>query len=373
MRRSRVASAARAIAVLLVLSLAVLAWAISHNGAPAPTPKLAPDEPTMRALVYRQYGSPEVLRVESVAKPTPAANELLIKVGAAAINPLDWHYMRGTPYVVRLQSGLGHPRRVGLGVDFAGTVAAVGPQITHFKVGDQIFGTANGSVAEYAVSTEVGLARKPGNLSFAQAAAVPVAALTALQGLRDHAHLQPGQKILINGASGGVGTFAVQLAKYFGAVVTGVCSTRNLELVRSLGADHVIDYTQRDFTRGSERYDVIFDAVGNPGLLAVRHALQPHGMFLLVGGQSDNHWLGGLIRPLEALLISPFVSQHYAFFIADANRTADLESLRDLLQAGKLKPVIDRQYSLNEAPAAMRYLEAGHARGKVVIAVQDPH
>ena len=281
--------------------------------------------------------------------------------------------MRGTPYVVRLQAGLGHPRYIGLGVDFAGTVEAVGPQISHFKVGDEIFGTANGSRGSICGLDRGGLARKPSNLTFAQAAAVPVAALTALQALRDHAHVQPGQKVLINGASGGVGTFAVQLAKHFGAEVTGVCSTRNLELVRSLGADHVIDYTQRDFTRGSERYDVIFDAVGNPGLLAARHALKPHGIFMLVGGQSDDRWLGGLTRPLEAMLISPFVSQRYLFFIADANRTSDLEWLRDLLQAGKLKPVIDRQYSLSEAPAAMRYLEAGHARGKVVVAVQDTH
>lgn len=370
MRRSRLASVGRTIAVLAVLLVAVLAWAISHDGPPAPTAKLAPGAATMRALVYRQYGSPDVLRIESVAKPTPAANQLLIKVEAAAINPLDWHFMRGTPYLVRLQAGLGHPRHIGLGVDFAGTVAAVGPQISHFKVGDEIFGTANGSVAQYAVSTEVGLARKPSNLTFAQAAAVPVAALTALQALRDHAHVQPGQKVLINGASGGVGTFAVQLAKHFGAEVTAVCSTRNLALVRSLGADHVIDYSQRDFTRGSERYDVIFDAVGNPGLLAVRQVLQPHGIVLLIGGQSDDRWLGGLIRPLEAMLIAPFVSQRYVFFIADANQTSDLEWLRDLLQAGKLNPVIDRQYAFSEAPAAMRYLEAGHARGKVVVAVQ---
>jgi len=368
-RRSRFASAARTIAVLLVLSLALLAWAVSRNGAPAPTPTLAPDAVSMRALVHRQYGSPALLRLERIAKPVPTSDQLLIRVRAAAVNPLDWHLMRGTPYVVRLQAGLGHPRDVGVGVDFAGTVEATGARVSHFKIGDQIFGTANGSLAEYAVSTEVGLARKPDNLTFEQAAAVPVAAITALQGLRDHAHVQPGQKILINGASGGVGTFAVQLAKYFGAEVTGVCSTRNVALVRSIGADHVIDYTHDDFTQSGERYDVIFDAVGNPGLLAVRQVLKPHGILVLVGAQSNDPWLGGLIRPLEAMLISPFVSQRYAFFVADANQTSDLEWLRDLLQAGKLKPVIDRQYSLSEAAEAMRYLEAGHARGKVVVAV----
>jgi NADPH:quinone reductase-like Zn-dependent oxidoreductase len=370
MPRSRLVSAARILAVMLVLCLAVLAYALSHDGAPPPTPALAPGAVSMRALVHRQYGSPAVLRLERIARPTPAADQLLIHVQAAALNPLDWHYMRGTPYLVRLQAGLGHPRNIGVGVDFAGTVEAIGPRTSHFKIGDEIFGTADGSVAEYAVSTEVGLARKPDNLTFEQAAAVPVAAFTALQGLRDHGQVQPGQKVLINGASGGVGTFAVQLAKIFGAEVTAVCSTRNVELVRSIGADHVIDYTHDDLMQSGERYDVIFDAVGNPGLLAVRRVLKPHGILVLVGAQSDGRWLGGLVRPLAALLVSPFVSQRYAFFIANSSRTSDIEWLRDQLQAGKLKPVIDRQYALSEGAEAMRYLEAGHAHGKVVIAVQ---
>ena len=355
---------------LVVLLLAVLAWVVSYDGAPAPTATLAPNAITMRALVRRQYGSPAVLQIERIARPTPAADQLLIKVQAAALNPLDWHYLRGTPYLVRASAGIGHPHSVGLGADFSGTVAAVGSQISHFKIGDEIFGTANGTLAEYAVSTEAGLARKPSNVTFAQAAAVPVAAFTALQGLRDHAHLQPGQQVLINGASGGVGTFAVQLAKYFGAEVTGVCSTRNLALVRSLGADHVIDYTHSDFTQSSERYDVIFDAIGNHGLLVTGRTLKPHGILVIVGTQSNDPWLDGLSRPLKALLLSPFVRQRYVAFIADANRTADLEWLGNLMQAGKLKSVIDREYPLSEAPAAMSYLEAGHARGKIVVSVQ---
>jgi NADPH:quinone reductase-like Zn-dependent oxidoreductase len=365
------AKSGAALALVLVLGLLALAFTVAHDSAPAPAQALPAAAVPMKAVVHRQYGSPDVVKLEQLARPTPKDDELLIRVRAAAINPLDWHYMRGTPYVVRLIAGLGRPRpnRIQLGVDFAGTVEAVGKKVTQFKVGDDLFGTAYGSLAEYTVSTEVGLALKPSNMTFEQAAAVPVAALTALQGLREIGELQPGQKVLINGASGGVGTFAVQLAKYLGAKVTGVCSTRNLELVRSIGADHVIDYTHSDYTQGAERYDLIFDTVGNHGLLASVRALTPQGTLVIAGTQSNDPWLGGLARPLRARLIAPFVKQRLVTFLADANKTTDVDLLRDLLQDGKLKPVIDREYSLSQAPEAIRYLEAGHARGKVVIRI----
>jgi NADPH:quinone reductase-like Zn-dependent oxidoreductase len=356
--------------VLVVLGLAVLAYAISHDSAPAPVPPLRSNAVRMQAIVYRQYGSPEVLQLEAIEKPTPAADELLIKVHDASLNPYDWHYMRGEPYVMRLATGLGRPKSTRLGVDFSGTVEAVGAEVRQFKVGDEIFGAANGALAQYVTSTEVGLALKPTNMTFAQAAAVPIAAVTALQGLRDKGQLKPGQKVLINGASGGVGTFAVQIAKALGADVTGVCSTRNLELVRSIGADHVIDYTREDFTKGSQIYDLIFDTIGNHALLDSRRVLTRHGIFVVVGAQSNDPWLGPLTSQLKALAISPFVSQKVGMLMANANSNDDLNTLRDLMQAGKLTPVIDRQYPLNETPAAMRYLEQGHARGKVIVSIE---
>jgi NADPH:quinone reductase-like Zn-dependent oxidoreductase len=358
------------IAVLVVAALAALAFALSHNSAPAPAPLLSSDAIRMQAIVYRQYGSPDVLKLEDVAKPTPAHNELLIKVRAASVNPLDWHFMRGTPYVMRMQVGMGRPKFARLGVDFSGTVEAVGKDIKLFKIGDEIFGTADGALAEYVTSTEVGLALKPANMTFQQAASVPIAGLTALQGLRDQGNIQPGQRVLINGASGGVGTFAVQIAKSLGAEVTGVCSTGNVEMVRSIGADHVIDYTKEDYTKGTQRYDVIFDTVGNHALLDHRQVLGPHGILIIVGAPSDDPWIGPLARFLKAFVISPFVSQKFVSFLADPNKTDDLSTLRELMLAGRLVPVIDRQYSLSEVPAAMRYLEKGHARGKLVISLE---
>jgi NADPH:quinone reductase-like Zn-dependent oxidoreductase len=356
-----------AIVVLLVVALLALALVLSHDSGPAPAPVLPSDAVRMKAIVYRQYGSPDVLKLEEVAKPTPAHNELLIKVHAASINPLEWHFMRGTPYLVRIQAGIGRPKFTRLGVDFSGTVEAAGKDVKLFKPGDAIFGTADGALAEYVTSTEVGLALKATNMSFQQSAAVPIAGLTALQGLRDAGQIRPGQKILINGASGGVGTFAVQIAKSLGADVTGVCSTGNVEMVRSIGADHVIDYTKEDYTKGTQRYDLILDTVGNHSLSEHLHVLNPHGIFVIVGGQSTDPWLGPLARFFKGYLLSPFVSQKFVSFLADANKTDDLNSLRELMQTGKLTPVIDRQYSLSEVPAAMRYLEKGHARGKVVI------
>jgi len=365
-RTSRIVSA---ILVLVLVALTALAIALSHNSGPAPAQALPGDAVRMKAIVYRQYGSPDVLKVEEVAKPTPAHNELLIKVHAASVNPLEWHFMRGTPYVMRLQVGMGRPKFTRLGVDFSGTVEAIGKDVKLFKVGDAIFGAADGALAEYVTSTEVGLSLKPTNMTFQQSASVPIAGITALQGLRA-GQVRPGQKILINGASGGVGTFAVQIAKSLGADVTGVCSTGNVEMVRSIGADRVIDYTKEDYTKGTQRYDLIFDTVGNHSLSEHLHVLNPHGIFVIVGGQSGDPWIGPLARFFNGYLISPFVSQKFVSFLADANKTDDLNTLRDLMQAGKLTPVIDRQYSLSEVPTAMRYLEKGHARGKVVISLE---
>jgi NADPH:quinone reductase-like Zn-dependent oxidoreductase len=358
------------IALVVVVALASLAIAISHDSAPAAAPAIPDNAIRMNAIVYRQYGSPDVLKLEQIAKPTPAHDEVLIKVHAASVNPLDWHYMRGKPYVVRLRIGIGRPKYTRLGVDFSGTVEAIGSDVKLFKVGDDIFGTANGAFGEYATSTEAGLALKPANMSFQQAASVPVAGITALQGLRDKGLVRPGQKILINGASGGVGTFAVQIAKSLGADVTGVCSTRNVEMVRSIGADRVIDYSVEDYTKGTQRYDVVFDIIGNHSLLENRSVLTPDGILVIVGAQSNDPWIGPLASFFKASAMAPFVHQKLVSLFADAGSTDDMNALRDLMQAGKLTPVIDHQYSLSETPAAMRYLETGHVRGKVVISLE---
>ena len=327
----------------------------------------------MKAIVYHRFGSSEVLQLASVEKPAPKDDEILVRVRAASLNPLDWHYMEGTPYVARLMGfGLTTPTDPRLGVDFAGTVEAAGKNVTEFRPGDDVFGMRTGAFAEYlTVRAARSVVKKPAAVTFEQAAAVPVAAVTALQALRDAGKLQAGEKVLINGASGGVGTFAVQLAKSMGGEVTGVCSTRNLELVRSLGADHVVDYTKQDFTASGQRYDLIVDNVANRSLLANRRALAPHGRYVLVGGGGvhENRWVGPLVRPLRALMLSRVVSQDMHMMIADTNK-ADLAQLGDLIAAGKLKPVIDRRYKLSETPAAMTYLETGHARGKVVIDVE---
>jgi NADPH:quinone reductase-like Zn-dependent oxidoreductase len=323
----------------------------------------------MKAVTYHEYGSPDVLKLEEIDKPAVAEHEVLVRVHAAAVNPLDWHYMRGLPYVLRLWSGLSAPSRPRLGADFAGTVEAVGAKVSRFMPGHEVFGVKGGAFAEYVTVAEDGaLALKPPNLSFEQAAAVPIAAVTALQALRDKGRVRPGQKVLINGASGGVGSFAVQIARSFGAEVTGVCSTRNVELVRSLGASHVIDYTREDFTQGSERYDLILDNVGNHPLSALRHAMTPAGILVIVGGPSNGPILGPLSGALKALLYSPFVSQDFRLILADMN-AADLEALNELLQAAKIAPVIGRHYPLSEVPAAIAHVEEGHARGKVVIGV----
>ena len=321
----------------------------------------------MRAIVYRRYGPPGVLRCEDIEKPAPGDDEVLIKVRAASVNPRDWHCMRGSPYIARLQFGLRKPKAPWLGVDVAGEVEAAGGKVTRLKPGDEVFGVCHGAFAEYACAAESALVLKPDNVTFEQAASVPVAAFTALQALRDKGRLQPGQTVLINGAAGGVGTFAVQIAKSFGADVTGVCGTRNVERVRSIGADWILDYTREDFTEGGQRYDLILDCVGNHSLSACRRLLNPQGIYIIVGAP-DGRWISPLPRVLQALVMSRLGSQSLVMLIAKRSQE-DLIILRDLMAAGKVIPVIDRGYKLEEVPEAIRYLEAGHARGKVIITV----
>ena len=331
----------------------------------------APTNP-MKAIVYCDYGLAN-LKLENVEKPTPTDDQVLVKVHAASVNPYDWHFVEGTPKIMRMMGvGLRKPKDTRLGVDFAGTVEAVGKNVTQFKPGDDVFGGKGGAFAEYVCRRAEGaVALKPANITFEQAASVNIAGITALQGLRDKGKVQPGQKVLINGASGGVGTFAVQIAKSFGVDVTGVCSTRNVDLVRSLGADRVIDYTKEDFTKSADRYDVILDNVANHSLSECRRVLNPKGKYVMVGGGGANEqgFIGVLARPLKAMVLSPFISQQMGMMMADANQK-DLTVLGDLMQSGKMKPVIDRTYKLSEVPAAIAYLEEGHARGKVIITVE---
>ncbi len=316
----------------------------------------------MKAAVYDSYGPPDVLQIRDVERPVPKNGEVLLKVRAASVNPLDWRLMRGRPYILRLLIGL-HKPNTPPGHDVAGEVEAVGGNVTRFKPGDAVFGTCVGAFAEYACASESKLAIKPASVSFEQAAAVPVAGLTALQGLRDKGRLQPGQKVLINGAAGGVGTFAVQIAKSFGAEVTGVCGTRNVDMVRSIGAERVVDYTREAFTKSTQRYDLILDNVGNHSLAACRRVLSPTGRFVIAGGPQ----VGAILaRALHARVLSWFVSQDFRFFAAKIDK-ADLTILGELIEAGSVTPVIDRRYRLSEVPEAIRYLEAGHARGKLII------
>ena len=353
--------------LILIGGFAIYAWATGARQDPIET-----GEPHMKAVVYTDYGSPDVLEIRDIKKPVPNDDQVLIKVRAASINPLDWHFMEGTPYIMRaLGVGLRKPKDPRLGVDMAGQVEAVGKNVTEFKPGDEVFGARDGAFAEYVCArADRAVVLKPANITFEQAASVPIAAITALQGLRDKGKIQPGQKVLINGASGGVGTFAVQIAKSFGADVTGVCSTRNLDLVRSLGANHVIDYTKEDFTKSNERYDVILDNVGTQPLSGFRRVLVPKGICVMIGGGGPND--GGLIgpmgRPIKALLLAPFTSQKMGMMMAELNKK-DLTVLGDLMQSGKVTPVIDRTYPLSQIAEALRYLEQGHARGKVVITV----
>src|SRR3989454_3218382 len=330
----------------------------------------APTNP-VKAVVYCDYGLAN-LKVENVEKPVPNDDQVLVRVRAASVNPYDWHFIEGTPKIIRLMGvGLRKPKDTRVGVDFAGTVESVGKNVTQFKPGDEVFGGKGGAFADY-VCPRAGraVALKPANITFEQAASVNIAGITALQALRDKGKVQSGQKVLINGASGGVGTFAVQITKSLGADVTGVCSTKNVDLVRSLGADHVIDYTKEDFAKGDQRYDVILDNVPNHSLSEIRRVLNPKGKYVLIGGggPNDNPWIGPFGRVINTMILSPFVSQKMGMMMADPSQK-DLAVLADMIQSGKVKPVIDRTYKLSEVPEAIRYLEQGHARGKVVITV----
>ncbi len=325
----------------------------------------------MKAIVQDTYGiaAEDVLRLDDVARPLIAADQILVRVCAASVDRGTWHAMAGLPYPVRLAGfGLRAPKATNPGRSFAGVVESAGKDVTEFKPGDEVYGTCDGSFAQFASTRAGKIAPKPENLTFEQAAAVPVSALTALQAVRDQAQVQPGQQVLIIGASGGVGTFAVQIAKSLGGEVTGVCSTAKADLVRSLGADHVIDYTSADFTDGEHRYDVIIDTGGNRPLAHLRHALTARGTLVIVGGETDGRWLGGTDRQLRALLLAPMVSQKLGTFIASEN-AADLMVLRDLIESGTVTPAVDRAYPLAQTAAAIRHVQEGRARGKVVITI----
>jgi NADPH:quinone reductase-like Zn-dependent oxidoreductase len=358
------------IAALFGVAFAALAITVSYDSDCPPVTADASGAESMRAIMNRCYGVPEGVRLETIAKPTPPEGRVLIKVHAASVNPAEWYRISGQPSLFRLMNGIGAPSGDGrAGFDAAGTVVAVGANVTLFKPGDEVFGGVNGSFAEYAVAREQGaIVAKPANMTFEEAAAIPIAAITALQGLRDHGGIKPGQKVLINGASGGVGTYAVQIAKSFGAEVTGVCSTRNVEMVRSLGADHVIDYTQENFTEGKERYDLILDNVGNHGFFDLEDVTKPDGIIVIVGGPKKGRLLGPVKRIAWAKLAGNFIDPRTTFFIAKVNK-ADLQLLADLVREGKMRSVIDRRFPLEETGAALEYLGAGHARGKVVVTV----
>ena len=319
----------------------------------------------MKAVVYYNYGPPDVLRCEEVDKPVPGADEVLLKVRAASVNPLDGHLMKGPPYLGRLLSGLGVAKRTQPGIDVAGIVEAVGGKVKRFQPGEAVFGTCRGAFADFVCSPESKLTVKPDSVTFEEAASAPIAAFTALQGLRDKGRIEPGQSVLINGASGGVGTFAVQIAKWFGAAVTGVCSSRNVEMVRSLGADRVIDYTGEDFTKGRQRYDLILDLVANHPLLACRRVLNGKGRYVL-GGGLGGRLTGFLSFAAKALLVGPLVSQKFTVFIA-RSRQEDLKIVAQLLATGKVRPVLDPRRGWGAVPDAVRHVQQGHARGKVVI------
>ncbi|MBT8105112.1 MAG: NAD(P)-dependent alcohol dehydrogenase [Woeseiaceae bacterium] len=324
----------------------------------------------MKAVVSRCYGGPEALEYLDVKKPQPGPKDVIVQVKAAAVNPLDYHYMRGSPYLMRLSAGIGSPNDPRMGVDFAGVVAQTGDEVTKFAVGDEVYGGQSGAFAEYLVIPEDrGIAAKPDNVRFEEAAAIPIAAITALQALRDHGRLKAGEKVLVNGASGGVGTYAVQIAKVLGAEVHGVCSTRNVEMVRALGADHVFDYKNENYTESGIEYDLIVDMVGSQSLTANRRVLKPQGRMVLVGGPKGN-WIAPLWPPLKAMMVSPFVDQEIGAMIARLS-AKDLEYLAGLMADGRLTSRIDSRYALSDTAEALRYLETKRARGKVIIEIGD--
>jgi len=349
-----------------VLALAV---AISYTADCPAVPALEPGTETMQAIRSRCYGPPEVLTLEAVAKPEPAPDQILVRVRAAGVNPLDYHYMRGSPYLMRLASGIGRPNDVAMGVDFAGIVEAVGAEVDEFEVGDAVFGAANGAFAEYLViAADAAVAKKPATVSFEEAASIGVAATTALQALRNHGQTSPGDKVLINGASGGVGSFAVQIAKSMGATVTGVCSTPNVPLVSALGADAVIDYRHEDYTALPDRYDVILDMVGNHSPATNHKVLEKGGRYVIVGGPKGD-WFAPLKRPLQAAWTSLFVDEGLVTMLARL-RSDDTATLAGMLADQRIVPTIDRHYSLAKVPEAIRYSETGRARGKIIIRIE---
>ncbi len=359
------------IAAVLTVAIASFAIVLSHESPCVAPPALAAGETGMKAIVRTCYGGAEKLVLATIAKPAPKANQVLVRVHAASVNPYDWHMMTGEPYIMRMSLGIGSPHHVRLGADFSGTIEAVGPEVKHLRIGDEIFGTSGGSFGEYVIATEgESIAKKPAGISHEQAAAIPIAGLTALQGLRDHGKLAAGQKVLINGASGGVGSYAVQLAKAFGAEVTGVCSTRNVELVRSLGADHVVDYTREDFTQGGQRYDLIIDNVGNHALLDLKDVLNPGGNVVIIGGPKNDPWIGPLKGPIKGTILSRFTDEQFIVFIADVTE-ADLEFVADLMVQGKVRSAIDRRYRLDQVPEAMAYMGSRRSRGKTVVNIVE--
>ena len=367
MKKKRILKWSASVIFASLVLVTFIAYWISSNDC---NHRRAPSHP-MNAITHCEYGGPEVLKLEQVEKPILNDNQVLVRVRAASVNPLDLT-IKG-PLLLRPLFGLRKPKETRLGVDYAGVVEAVGKNVTQFKAGDEVFGGRNGALADYVcVLADRAVVLKPANITFEQAAAVPVAAITALQGLRDKGRIRAAQKVLINGASGGVGTFAVQIAKSFGTEVTGVCSTRNVDLVRSIGADHVIDYTKEDFTKGNQRYDLIYDLVGNHSFSERRRILNPNGICVMAGlGGAGWHegFASRLLGELNGYLRSRFTRQKFIAYIAQFNK-ADMSILADLMQSGKVTPVIDRTFKFSETADALRYLETGHARGKVVVAVQ---
>lgn len=355
------------IAVLASL-VAALAIVVSYTASCVPAEGADVTGETFKAVVYRCYGSPDVLEIAELEKPVPKDDEVLVRIRAASVNPLDYHYMRGSPYIMRLEAGIGSPTDERMGVDFAGVVEAVGSGVAKFQVGDEVFGGRNGAFGEYVTVRESrAIAHMPANVSFSEAAAVGIAGVTALQAVRDVGKVAPGDKVLINGASGGVGTFAVQIARFLGAEVTGVCSTRNVSMVRTIGADHVIDYTQDNYTERDERYDVIVDNVGNHPLTANTGVLEDDGRFVLVGGEKGD-WIAPLKGPIKTILLAPFVDQEMSSLLAQLKQE-DLEFLAGLMESGDLKPVIDREFQLDSVAEAIRYSETGRARGKIIVTI----
>jgi len=353
---------------ILMIGVLALGLVLSYTAPCGPAPESSDASETMQAFVYRCYGTPDVLEFAEVSKPVPEDNEVLVRIRAASVNPLDWHYLQGSPYFMRLGSGIGAPEDTRIGVDFAGVVEAVGSAVQHFQPGDEVFGGRTGAFGEFLVIAEDrAIVGKPADVTFEQAASLPIAAVTALQALRDKGDVKAGDKVLINGASGGVGTFAVQIAKVLGAEVHGVCSTRNVDMVRSLGADRVFDYKQESYIDSDETYDVIVDMVGNHSLSANRRVMAPDGVLVIVGGPSGN-WIGPLIRPIGSVLLSPFVDQRFELLLAKFSQD-NLEELAALVGAGDITPVIGHRYSLQELPEAIRFSEEGHARGKIVISI----